>query len=330
MVLKFHTNENPYSPAKSIQKAARNGLQEVNRYSDSEYLFKLKTLLGDYNNVPSDQIVVSHGSDLLLRESINVFSKDRKIIIINPAFLPVSKYAFQQARRLTKIQLSPPDFNFNQDLLLNELNEPTLIVVDNPNNPTGKIIIDDNLAEKILRNKNALLLVDEAYYEFSGQTFAGLIKEYPNLAITRTMDKAFSLAGLRLGYLLTGDFFKAHFSDFPAFLSKPTLFAAIEALKNPEYMTANVDKILGEKARMERELGKTGVQVFPGSGNFILIKSKLTDFGKKLMDSDIIIKDLSDDWIEGFYRISIGLFKENNTLLSKIKKICNDDQNKKL
>ena len=79
--------------------------------------------------------------------------------------------------------------------------------------------------------KNVLQLVDEAYYEFSKQTFAGLIKKYPNLAITRTMDKAFSLAGLRIGYLLAGDYFKDQFFDFPAFLSRPTLFAAIEALK---------------------------------------------------------------------------------------------------
>ena len=135
--------------------------------------------------------------------------------------------------------------------------------------------------------KNVLLLVDEAYYEFSKQTFAGLIKKYPNLAITRTMDKAFSLAGLRIGYLLAGDYFKDQFSDFPAFLSRPTLFAAIE--------------------------------VFPGHANFILIKSKVPDFARKLMDSGIIIKDLSEEWLNGFYRISIGLPEENDALLSIIK-----------
>jgi histidinol-phosphate aminotransferase len=324
MILRFHANENPFPPAKSIQQAAMKGLEKINRYSELKELIELKELLGKYNNLPAERIVLSQGSDLLLREFINVFSKDRKIIIINPAFLPVSKYALQQARRLTKIQLPPPDFKLNHNLLLNELNEPSLIVIDNPNNPTGKILLDDNSVENILQNKNALLLVDEAYYEFSGQTFAGLIEKYPNLAITRTLDKAFSLAGLRLGYLLTGNFFKDYFSDYPAFLSRPTLFAAIEALKNPEYMTANVDEIQSEKIRVEKELLKTGIQVFPGSANFILIKNKLPDFGKKLMDAEIVIKDLSDEWIESFYRISIGLPEENNTLLSIIRKICTD------
>ncbi|HPE87390.1 MAG: aminotransferase class I/II-fold pyridoxal phosphate-dependent enzyme [Bacteroidales bacterium] len=325
MILKFNTNENPFSLVAHVQKAAIKGLKEINRYSELKYLYEFKTLLGNYNNVPSDNIVVNHGSDLLLREFINIFSKDRKIITVNPSFFPISKYALQQARKLTKIQLSPPDFKFNHHLLLNELNEPSLIVIDNPNNPTGKILADDNLVEKILQNENTLLLIDEAYYEFSGQTFAAMIKKYPNLAITRTMDKAFSLAGLRLGYLLIGDFFKDHFSDFPAFLSKPTLFAATEALKNPVYMTANVNKIMSEKTRLGNELAQIGIQVFQGSANFILIKSNLPDFGKRLMDAEILIKDLSDEWIEGFYRISMGLPEENNALLSIITKICADD-----
>ncbi|MEA1898855.1 MAG: aminotransferase class I/II-fold pyridoxal phosphate-dependent enzyme [Bacteroidota bacterium] len=321
MILKFHMNENPYSPAKSIKEAAIKGLEKINRYSESKHLIELKTLLGDYNNVSSDRIVVSHGSDLLLREIINIFSKDRKIIMVNPSFFPIAQYALKQASRFTKIQISPPDFKLDHNLLLNELNEPTLLIIDNPNNPTGKILLDNELVEKILQNKNALLLVDEAYYEFSVQTFAGLIQKYPNLAIIRTMDKAFSLAGLRLGYLLAGDFFKDQFSGFPAFLSRSTMFAAIEALKNPEYMTINVNNILSEKARVEKELTKIGIQVFPGSTNFVLIKSKLPDFGKKLMNSGIIVKDLSEEWIDSYYRISIGLPEENDALLSIIKKI---------
>jgi histidinol-phosphate aminotransferase len=314
-------NENPYSPAKHIQKAAIKGLEKANRYSELKYLIELKELLGNYNKVPTDRIVLSHGSDLLLREIINIFSNDRKIIMMSPSFFSVSQYALKHSRRLTKIQISPPEFKLDPYLLLNELNEPTLLIIDSPNNPIGKILIDDSFVEKILKNKNTLLLVDEAYYEFSGQTFASMIEKYPNLAITRTMDKAFSLAGLRLGYLLMGDYYKEHFSNFPISLSTPTLFAAIEALKKPEYMTANVAKILNEKIRVEKELVKTGIQVFPSKTSFILIKTNIPDFGKKLNDEEIKICNLSDEWINGYYRISIGLHEENNKLLSIIKEI---------
>jgi histidinol-phosphate aminotransferase len=312
-------NENPYLPDDNIFKAAITGLEKLNRYSELKYLNELKNLLGKYNDVLADRIVLSPGSDFLLREVINIFSKNRKIIMVNPSFFPVSQYAMKLARKLIKIQLSPPCFKLDPELILNELDEPTLLIIDNPNNPTGASILDNKLVENILKNKNVLLLVDEAYYEFSGQTFAGLIQKYPNLAITRTMDKAFSLAGLRLGYLLAGDCFKHQFSDFPAFLSRPTLFAAIEALKNPEYLTQNIKKIISERARIEEELKKTGIEVFPGSTNFILIKSKIPDFARKLMDSGIIIKDLSEEWLNGFYRISIGLPDENDAILSIIK-----------
>lgn len=321
MIINLYMNENPYLPAEGIRKAAVKGMENINRYSELKYLNELKKLIGNYNNLPLDRVILSPGSDFLLREIINIFSEDRKIIMVNPSFFQVSQYAMKLARKLIKIQLSPPGFKLDPELILNELDEPTLLIIDNPNNPTGVSILDNKLVENILQNKNVLLLVDEAYYEYSGQTFAGLIKKYPNLAITRTMDKAFSLAGLRLGYLLAGDYFKDQFSDFPAFLSRPTLFAAIEALKNPEFVTENIKKIISEKARIEEELKKTGIEVFPGSANFILIKSKVPDFEKKLMDSGILIKNLSEEWLNGFYRISIGLPEENDILLSIMKNI---------
>jgi len=319
MTINLHMNENPYLPAESIIKAAVKGMENVNRYSELKYLNELKKLIGNYNNLPLERVILSPGSDFLLREVINIFSNDRNIIMVNPSFFPVSQYAMKLARKLVKIQLFPPDFKIDPRLILNELDEPTLLIIDNPNNPTGAILLDNKLVESILKNKNVLLLVDEAFYEFSGQTFAGLITKYPNLAIIRTMDKAFSLAGLRLGYLLAGDYFKDQFSDFPTFLSRPTLFAAIEALKHPDYLSQNINKIISEKARIVEELKKTGNEVFPGNTNFILIKSKDSDFARKLMDSGILIKDLSEEWLEGFYRISIGLPEENDALLSIIK-----------
>lgn len=323
MIINLQKNENPYLPPVNIQKAAIKGLGKANRYSEQKDINKLKELLGKYTNLPASRIVLSHGSDLLLREVINAFSKDRKIILVSPSFFAIGQYALKQSLRLTRIQISPPDFKLDPVLLFNELKESTLLIIDNPNNPTGKVLIDDSLAKRVLQNKNVLLLVNEAYYEYSGQTFAPLIEKYPNLIITRTMDKAFSLAGFRLGYLLMGDYFKDYFSNFPISLSTSTLFAAIEAIKTPEYMTANVNKILNEKIRVEKELLKIGIQVFQGKANFILINTNIPDFGKILNDADLNICNLSDEWINGYYRISIGLREENNKLLTIIKNIAN-------
>lgn len=318
MLINLQANENPFLPPENVMEAAKKGLKNINRYSELEYLNELKQLLADYNDISPQRITLSPGSDFLLRDIINIFSKNRKIITINPSFYSISRQALKFANKLIKIQLVPQNFVLKPELILYELDDPTLIIIDNPNNPTGAILLDENLIENILQSPNALLLIDEAYFEFSKQTFAGLIEQYPNLAILRTMDKAFSLAGLRLGYLLAGDSFKNKFSDFPKFLPTPTLFAGIEALKNPEYVFENVEKIIAERERVKEELHKLNIEVFPSKGNFLLIKSNAPDFEQKMVEKGILIRSLSEEWLSDFYRVSIGLPKENDAFLLAI------------
>jgi len=319
MLINLQSNENPFLPPKNVMEAAKKGLKNINRYSELEYLNELKQLLADYNDISPQRITLSPGSDLLLRNIINTFSKNRKIITINPSFFSIFHQALKFANKLIKIQLVPQNFALKPELILYELDDPTLIILDNPNNPTGAILLDENLIENILQSPNVLLLIDEAYFEFSKQTFAGLIERYPNLAILRTMDKAFSLAGLRLGYLLAGDAFKNNFLDFPKFLPTPTLFAGIEALKNPKYVFENVEKIIAERERVKEGLRKLNIEVFPSKGNFLLIKSNVPDFEQKIIEKGILIKSLSEEWLSDFYRVSIGLPKENDTFLLAMK-----------
>mgnify|MGYP001033398930 CR=1 FL=1 len=319
MLINLQSNENPFLPPENVMEAAKKGLKNINRYSELEYLNELKQLLADYNDISPQRITLSPGSDLLLRNIINTFSKNRKIITINPSFFSIFHQALKFANKLIKIQLVPQNFALKPELILYELDDPTLIILDNPNNPTGAILLDENLIENILQSPNVLLLIDEAYFEFSKQTFAGLIERYPNLAILRTMDKAFSLAGLRLGYLLAGDAFKNNFLDFPKFLPTPTLFAGIEALKNPKYVFENVEKIIAERERVKEGLRKLNIEVFPSKGNFLLIKSNAPDFEQKMVEKGILIRSLSEEWLSDFYRVSIGLPKENDTFLLAMK-----------
>lgn len=318
MMIKLNMNENPYPPPKNVLKAANQGMNHINRYSELKYSNNLRNLLASYNNISKERIILSPGSEFILREVINIFSKDRKLIMAKPTFLPALEHATKNAKNIIKYQLSPPEFKLNQKMIINELYEPTLIIIDNPNNPTGKILLNESFVERILKNENVLLLVNEAYYEFSKYTSIDLIEKYPNLSILRTMDKAFSLAGLRLGYLIAGDYFLVELHDFPKFLPTPTIFAAVETLKNIEYVKENIDRIIEEKKRVENELEKLGVEIFPGKANFILIKCKISNLAEKLRDKGIIIKDLSSDWLDDFYRISIGLPEENDAFLLEI------------
>jgi len=319
--IKLHMNEMPYLPQKVIIDAARKGLLSLNRYTDPEDIEKLRELLADYSGVPKGHFILSPGSDFLLREAIQTFSKGKKIILISPSFFPIVQTAKQFATKLISIRLSPPEFDLSLDLLIDELKEPCLVVIDNPNNPTGKILLDRHAVEAIIKNKNALLLVDEAYYEFSGVTFADMVQDSPNLAITRTMDKAFSLAGARVGYIIAGKAFLKAFSSFYAFLPQSSLHAAIEAVKNPDYMKKNIHRVIEEKERVIRILDKLDIKVFPSSTNFLLAKTVVPEAVRKLRDLGILVSDISNQLSSGFIRISIGTCEENDIFIAGYKKI---------
>ncbi len=314
-------NEVPYLPPKEILEAARKGLSNLNRYSDPENLDRLRGLLADYSGVSKKHIILGAGSDLLLREIIHTLSKGRKIIMVSPSFFPTVQAAKQFATKLVGIRLSPPDFDLNVDLLLDQLQEPSLLIIDNPNNPTGKILLDRQMVASIVENTAALLVVDEAYYEFSKVTFVDMVHDHPNLAITRTMDKAFSLAGARMGYMVAGEAFIEAFSSFYMLLPRAGLFAAIAALQKPAYMRRNVSRVIAERERVWNTLNESAIQVYQSTTNFLLAKTDIPDLVRKLDDMGIQILDLSNQLSPGFIRVSIGTPEENDAFIKGYAKI---------
>ncbi len=319
-MIRLNLNENPYLPPKDVIEKAKKGLVEANRYCGLGLIEKLKEELEDYTKIPKDRIIIAPGSDFLLREVIHIFSANRKIIMVNPSFFPALECAKAHAEKLIRIQLIPPKFNLNYELIMDDIDEKSLIIIDNPNNPTGKKILERKIVKNILE-RGALLLVDEAYYEFSGITFSDLIDRYPNLSITRSMDKGFSLAGFRLGYMLAGEYFKNALSDFITFLPQVSVYAGIEALKNRGYMKENVKKIIDERERMKEKLKNLGFEVFESDANFILIRSKISDLNEKLKERGILIRDLSYEWLSRFYRITVGKRNDNDLLLYSVRDI---------
>jgi histidinol-phosphate aminotransferase len=314
-------NEVPYLPPKRVIEAAKKGISQLNRYANPRDLELLRELLADYSSVSKNHIVLGPGSNLLLREIIHSFSLERKVIMVNPSFFPVAHFANNFVTKLIRIQLRPPKFSLNTDIIKTEVNEPCLVILDNPNNPTGNILMNRKIAEDILENKNVLLVVDEAYYEFSGITFADMVENHPNLSVVRTLDKAFGLAGARIGYLIAGKSFLDAFSTFYIYLPQPTLYSALEAMKDPSYIKKNIDLIINERERIGEKLAEMGFQVFPSVANFLLIKTDISDMTRELEDRGISVSDVSNQWLPGYIRVSIGTPEENNFFLSVIKKI---------
>jgi histidinol-phosphate aminotransferase len=318
--IRLHMNEMPYPPCPDVVKAAQQGLAMLNRYADPAELEALQELLAGYCGVPKDHIILSPGSDLLLREVIHTFSQGRRVITPSPSFFPTVQAAKQFAAEWLSIRLSPPAFDLNLELLMSALKGPSLVIIDHPNNPTGRMLLDPLAVEALLQQENVLLVIDEAYYEFSGVTFADRVADHPQLAIIRTMDKAFSLAGARVGYGIVGEAFQDVLSSFYALLPRPSLCAAIEALKRPEDMRENVRRVVEERERLRRALDELGVHVYPSSTNFLLVRSEVPDLVRRLRDEGVLVADVSNQLPAGFFRVSIGTPGENDAFVDALAK----------
>lgn len=147
-------NEMPFLPPAAVPRAAREGLLKLNRYTRRKDLENLKERISRYAGIPEAHIIPGPGSDFLLREIIHGFSGGRKVVMVSPSFMPTVEKARQFSTKFVGLRLSPPNFSLNSDMLLDELTEPALVIIDNPNNPTGKLLLDRQTVEAVLHRKD--------------------------------------------------------------------------------------------------------------------------------------------------------------------------------
>jgi len=146
-------------------------------------------------------------------------------------------------------------------------------------------------------------------------TFAGLVRRHGNLALARTLDRAFGLAGAGVGYLLAGEIFVDAFSRFSSFLPQPSLQAAMQALRQPGYMWKNVGLIMKERERLRAELEILGAAVFPSSANFLLLRSGTPDLARELRHEGVLVLDLAGQLGPGYVRVAVGTPEQNDAFV---------------
>jgi histidinol-phosphate aminotransferase len=190
-----------------------------------------------------------------------------------------------------------------------------LIIIDDPNNPTGSPIFGGklDLIKNLAERTNGLIVIDEAYYEFARYTAVPLINEYPNVIIIRTLSKAFSLASYRLGYIVGNEEIIRilHKIITPFEIPLPSLIAGITAMENSEYVIEVVNQISKNREILKNKLKNLGFKVYNSLTNFLLIKTDLDLFNILLKYKIIIRRPM-----EGFYRITVGTEEEINKVIS--------------
>jgi len=201
-----------------------------------------------------------------------------------------------------------------------------VIILCSPNNPTGSRIDDADLA-RLAVEFEGLIVVDEAYHEFSGRTVVPMLSELPNLIVLRTFSKAMAMAGLRVGYLLTSPDIarEVHKATLPYNLNFFSATAAEVACDKYDLLKPHIQEIVSERAGLFGELQAIpGLEPVPSAANFMIVKTTVSPqtVFKELLSRDILIRDVSRyPMLADYFRLSVGLPEENDRLLTALKEV---------
>ena len=331
--VRLNTNENPFGPSKSLVKDLEHALSEIgthlNRYPDRNSM-TLRQSLARYINETSDttftaeNIWPANGSNEVIQSLFLAFAGNSKVAA---GFEP----SYSMHRNIAKVTGTSwhswerrDDYSIDVNHVKERASEvrATLIFLTTPNNPTGTItsVADIRQLAEISGRTGALLVIDEAYQEFSAQPSAvTLIDEFPHVVVSRTMSKAFAFAGTRVGYLVGN----AKVIDalqlvrLPYHLSSATQAFALVALDHSQELLANVALLRQERERVRAALTRMGVNSLESGANFFLFSAQNPGkLWQKLVDVGVLVRDVG---LPSYLRVTIGTPEENDHFLAAIK-----------
>lgn len=328
-IIKLASNENAIGASPKALKAAQDALLEMQMYPDASYA-RLRTAIAEYNDVETHNVTVGNGSENCIDFLIKAFLNEKSNAIVD-------QYCFSTIQILVKAEnaklIKIPSINYRQDIdaTIKAVDENTKIIfVVNPNNPTGTYATHDELV-RLLKNipSHILVISDEAYFEYVDKIdypkTLQLVKQYPNLIVSRTFSKVFGLAGLRLGYLISSrevsDILNR--SRLPFNVNSCAVAAGIAALADKDFL-AKTKKINTDGLQQLREgLDKLGLEYIPSVTNFITINLKKSglEIFNQLLAKGMIVRPLVPYGLLNHIRVTVGTKEQNEMFLSALKEL---------
>lgn len=315
-----NTFENPV-----FLDANESAFGELNRYPDSTQK-ELKEKLAVLKDVSAKQIAVGNGSDELIDLIVKVFCEPKKdaILMMNPSFAIYGFYASVNENKVAKLNLNE-NFEIDKEAFLKISNEekPRVFFLCSPNNPTGNSIED---IEFYIQNFDGIVVVDEAYIEFSGKkSCIELLEKFPNLIVLQTFSKAWGMAGARVGIAYASEEIIQLINTVksPYNVNSLSLNKISELITNKEFIKYNIENTLNEIFWLRNELETINCikKIFPSDANFFLIQFENVDkVYRKLLENEILTSKRSPQ-IPDCIRINVGRREENNKLINVLKSI---------
>lgn len=312
-VIKLNTNENPYGPSQRVKNVMMD-IDTLRLYPDPT-ASALVDVLAEYHGVDPSQVFVGVGSDDVLAMSFLTFFNSDK-----PILFPDITYSFYDVwAQLFSIPYERPALDENFRLVKeNYYRENGGIVFPNPNAPTGIYEDIKNVEDIVSHNKDSIVIVDEAYIDFGGESALGLIDKYDNLVVVRTFSKSRSMAGLRIGYAISNPVLIKALNDvkysYNSYtMNRPSLIMGTESVKDDEYFKETVSKVVATRERFVEAIKQLGFTCLPSSANFVFATHKdipAKEIFQAAKDAHIYVRYFDKPRIDNYMRISIGTDEE--------------------
>ena len=323
--IKLNTNESPFPPSEKAILAAEKAAKTLNLYSDPE-LKAINQKIAELKGVKENQVLATNGSDEILNFAFMAFCDDE-----HPVVFPQITYGFYSVfAELHHIPYEEiplcEDFTINVDDYIG-INKN--IFIANPNAPTGIALKLSDVERIVASNPDNVVVIDEAYVDFGGESSVCLVIKYDNLLVTQTFSKSRSLAGARLGFGIANedlirDLNTVRYSTNPYNVNSMTIAAGVGVLSDEEYTKLNCLKIIKTREYTKVELEKLGFFVLPSCANFVFAKHERIsgeEIYQKLRENGILVRHFNKEKIKDYNRITIGTDEQMETMITVLENI---------
>jgi histidinol-phosphate aminotransferase len=325
-ITKLNANENPYGPSPDALAVMQQLSNDDLRLYPPMNADDLKQTIADHYSLSKEQVFLGNGSDEILAHAFNGLLKQSKPLLfpdISYSFYPV--FCQLYGIDYEQIPLSD-DFSINLD---DYLRANGGIIFPNPNAPTGRLLGLDAIEQLLQTNPDSVVVVDEAYIDFGGESAVALIDSYTNLLVVHTLSKSRSLAGMRIGYgmgsaeLIEGlERIKNSFNPFP--LGQLQIAAAIASFEDQDYFQQTCQRIISSREQVSEQLQSLGFEVLPSQANFVFARHSnrpAQELSLALREQGMIVRHFKKPRIDEFLRITIGTEQQNALLIAALKSI---------
>ena len=328
-LVKLNTNENPYGPSPRVLDAVRAEAADTLRLYPDPNSDRLRAGIAAYHDVTPDQVFVGNGSDEVLAHAFMALLKhDRPILFpdITYSFYPVYCGLYEIAHRAIPLTES---FEIKVD---DYLTPNGGVIFPNPNAPTGRLLARAEVERLLAGNPDSVVVIDEAYIDFGGESAVELVARHPQLLVTRTLSKSHALAGLRVGYAIGQAHLiealnrvKDSFNSYP--LDRFAQAGALASMEDRGYFESICAKVVATRTRLVAEMENLGFEVLPSTANFIFVRHPTRDgaeLAAALRERSIIVRHFKNPArIAPFLRITVGTDAQCDALLAALKAIVN-------